>query len=133
MTSCQEQGQVIETPGGPAELRGECLGLLEGAVRDQHGGCARRLQMAGGDLAHFARAEHQNGVAGQRRAEDLGREFDSRRADGECPTRDSGLGSGALPCHQGLLEQMIQARPDAPGGLGGFQSRPDLPLDIRLA
>ena len=129
----QELWQVVEAPGGPAELTGQRLSLLECPVRDQHGRSARRLQVPSGDLAHLARAEDQNGVTGQRLTEDLGRQLDGRRADRERPARDAGLGPGALPGDKCFLEEFVQTGADALSGLRGFQSRLDLTLDVRLA
>src|ERR671916_1908978 len=84
--------------------------------------------MAGGELAHLARADDEDPPPGQV-AEDLRRQGRRGRGDGGGALADRGLGADALPRVEGLAEEPVEQRADR----AALVRSPDLPLDLSLA
>ena len=103
-----------------------------GAVGDEDGACALLDEVARGELAHFARADEEDGPALER-AEDLAREIDGDRGDGD------GVGADAVSVRRffgggkGALQQVLEWRRDGAGGARHGEGFLDLAENLRLA
>ena len=91
----------------PSKLLGHAAGALLGAVGHQDGARALLHQVARGQFAHLARA-HQEHRPPLQRAEDLARQVDGHRSDGNRIRADSGLGAHLFGRGKGALQQVFQ-------------------------
>jgi hypothetical protein len=76
-------------------------------VGDEQHRCALLDEVARGEVAHLARADEQNGFAGER-AEDLARELGGDRGDGDRGAADLGFGADALGDREGTLQEGVE-------------------------
>ncbi len=124
--------EILERHGRTVELARELDGAIERAVREHQRADAVRLEMPRDELRHLARADQHRGLV-RERLEDLQREVDRDRADGDAPRRDAGLGAHALRDRERLVEDAVE---DGAGRarLGGeVVEALQLAEDLRLA
>ncbi len=107
-------------------------GVRHRPADDRHVMHALRFHVHGGELAHFAGADHHHAAALQV-AEDLFRERDRREADRHGARSEPGLGPHPLADAERRVEQPVQDRADRAGVRGGGVRLLHLPENLRLA
>ena len=131
---------AVDGNGAVGELHGDLLGDLAGelggargsAVGDEDGGCALLDEVARGEVGHLARADDEDGLAAQA-AEDLAREIDGDRGDGDGRAADLGFGADALGNGEGALQERLERGGDGAGLARDGVRLLDLAEDLRLA
>ena len=99
--------ELFERDDAAIEGLGKLAGAFQGAVGDENSSGALLDEMAGGEFAHFAGANEEDGAALQR-SEDLAGEFDSDRSDGDGVGADGRFGADALGRGEGGLQKMFE-------------------------
>ena len=124
--------EAVEGDGFAVELCGQGRGAVEGAVADEDLFGSVGDQMAGGQFAHLAGSDEVHRLAVQT-AEDLLRQFDGDRCDGDRRSGDGGLIADLFGYGKGAGEELIELRVDRAEGARGGVGFLDLTENLRLA
>ena len=114
------------------KLLGHAAGALGRAIRDENGSGALLHEVARGDLAHFARADEEDGAALER-AEDFAGEIDGHGRDGDGIGADTGFAARFFGGGKGSLEQVLELAGNGSGGARDGEGLFDLAENLRLA
>ena len=128
----QRGRQLVEGHGRPRQRPRQLLGARPGAVGDVERERALLDEVPGGQLAHLARADEENGPADEP-GEDLLRQLDGGERDRHRVPRDLRLRPHLLRHGEGLREQRVERGPDRLARLGERERVLHLPEDLRLA
>ena len=124
--------ELFEWNDAAVEGLSELTGAFERAVGDEDGSGTLLDEVAGGEFAHFAGADEEDGAALQR-SEDLAGKFDRDRCDGDGVGADGGFSADTLGGGEGGLQQMFELAGDGAGSARDGEGFFDLAEDLRLA
>ena len=124
--------ELLEGHGGAVESPGELLGALGSAVGDQDAARAAREEVLGGELAHLARADHEDGLAFEL-SEDLLGQLHRRVGDRNGGAADGRIAPDALGDGEGVHHGVVERPVHRPGLAGDGVGALHLAEDLRLA